>query len=107
MASFEGKVIAVTGGASEIGFAVAELLARQGGTISLADVVEEKLTRACNQLKALRAQATAHCVDVQDPRQIEAWMKAINAAFRRLDGAANMAGVTGRNDCSRGVIDQD
>jgi NAD(P)-dependent dehydrogenase (short-subunit alcohol dehydrogenase family) len=107
MASLEGKVIAVTGGAYGIGFAVAELLAKRGATIALADVVEDKLTQACDHVKALGVQATAHRVDVQDSQQVEAWMKATNTAFGRLDGAANMAGVSGGKQRPRGIIDQD
>lgn len=36
--SFDGKVIAISGGASGIGLATVQLLAARGATLSLADV---------------------------------------------------------------------
>ncbi|KAK3696359.1 hypothetical protein LTR37_018024 [Vermiconidia calcicola] len=71
----DGKVIAVTGAASGIGFALAKLLATRGAKVSMsADVF------------------TATC-DVRNVSQIRDWLKQTVVTFGRLDGAANIAGV--------------
>lgn len=46
----EGKVIAITGAASGIGLALAEILALRGAKISLADAHQTNLYRAAQEL---------------------------------------------------------
>lgn len=109
MASLEGRVIAVTGGASGIGFATAHLLAARGAAISIADVQEDKLTAATESIQKATpdAKVLAKRVDVASSQEVEAWFDEIVSQFGKVDGAVNLAGVTGKNSGSTFTADVD
>ncbi|CAG1999615.1 unnamed protein product [Fusarium graminearum] len=91
MTSFDGKVIAVTGAASGMGLATAQLLASRGAIISLADINEEVLKSVLDSLPV-----NGHIyqvVDVSKSESVNAWIKQIIDKFGKLDGAVNMAGI--------------
>ncbi|KAJ6441623.1 3-oxoacyl-[acyl-carrier-protein] reductase FabG [Purpureocillium lavendulum] len=92
MASFDGKVIAITGAASGMGLATVELLASRGAVISLADINEEAVKKACNSLPD-SAKHTYTVVDVRKAESVNQWIKTTKEKFGRLDGAVNMAGI--------------
>ncbi|KAK7229554.1 hypothetical protein V2G26_001724 [Clonostachys chloroleuca] len=92
MSSFEGKVIAITGAASGMGLATAQLLASRGALISLADLNEGGLKEA----QATLASSDKHLsvsVDVRDSHSVNSWIEQTVEKFGKLDGAVNMAGV--------------
>ncbi|CAK7231210.1 hypothetical protein SCUCBS95973_007834 [Sporothrix curviconia] len=96
MSSFDGKVIAVSGAASGIGFATAQLLARRGARLSLADINEDALKTAAASLESIaggRGSVSYTVTDVGDAASVNAWTAAAVARFGRLDGAVNMAGI--------------
>ncbi|EYB22945.1 hypothetical protein FG05_11263 [Fusarium graminearum] len=91
MTSFDGKVIAVTGAASGMGLATAQLLASRGAIISLADINEEVLKSVLDSLPG-----NGHIyqvVDVSKSESVNAWIKQTIDKFGKLDGAVNMAGI--------------
>ncbi|KAK3066847.1 hypothetical protein LTR53_016630 [Teratosphaeriaceae sp. CCFEE 6253] len=98
--AMEGKVIAITGGASGIGLALAKLLAQRGAKLSIADVAQQNLDKAGETLQGLVAGPedllTMKC-DVRQYSQVQDWLKATVDKFGRLDGAANLAGVFGKS----------
>lgn len=47
----EGKVIAITGGASGIGFALAKILAIRGAKVSISDAHQVNLYKAAHELE--------------------------------------------------------
>jgi NAD(P)-dependent dehydrogenase (short-subunit alcohol dehydrogenase family) len=98
MSSFDGKVVAITGGASGIGLALAHLLASRGAKLSIADVSEQNLDKAAQNLKQSRSdvEVLTRKVDVRDLASMHDWMKATVEKFGRVDGAANLAGVWGK-----------
>ena len=85
------KVTLITGGASGIGKATAELFAREGAKIVICDVNEEAG-------KALVAQlgndATFYKVNVADRQAVQAWVDDVVARYGRVDVLVNNAGVT-------------
>lgn len=106
MASFEGKVvchlpspmppiltlqIAITGAASGMGLATAQLLASRGAIISLADINEEALKAAISSLPGDKH--TYHVVDVSKSDSVNSWIQETHDTFGKLDGAVNMAGI--------------
>ncbi|OCL11423.1 NAD(P)-binding protein, partial [Glonium stellatum] len=91
--NLENKVIAITGGASEIGYATAELLASQGAKVAIMDVKRNQLMEAVEKLKKLGGQVMATVVDVRDRKQVDDWIEKIVETFGKLDGGANLAGV--------------
>lgn len=111
MASFKGKVIAITGGASGIGQATAQLLATRGATVSIADVQQEALTTTADSIKKATpdAKVLTKIVDVTSSQQVDAWIQETVSQFGKIDGAANLAGITGKsaNSTLVGDVEED
>ncbi|KAI1617386.1 oxidoreductase [Exophiala viscosa] len=93
MASLEGKVICITGGASGIGFELAKSAARRGARLSLCDNQKEQLANAVANLKSTGADVLGTVVDVTSDMQVDSWIASTVEHFGKLDGAANFAGV--------------
>ncbi|KAJ5234748.1 uncharacterized protein N7469_003916 [Penicillium citrinum] len=92
MASFQGKVIAITGAGSGMGLATAKLLVSRGAIVSLADINESSLKSAIQSL----AGSDKHMytvVDVRQSKSVDAWIQNTVQELGKLDGAVNMAGV--------------
>jgi NAD(P)-dependent dehydrogenase (short-subunit alcohol dehydrogenase family) len=95
MASFTGKVIAITGGASGIGLSTAKLLAARGAAVSIADVQQKALDEAKAAILAETkdAKVLVFALDVQKNDTVVAWIAKTVETFGGLDGIANIAGV--------------
>ncbi|OHV39308.1 MULTISPECIES: SDR family NAD(P)-dependent oxidoreductase [Pseudofrankia] len=99
-----GQVAVVTGGASGIGYALAEAFATRGLSVVLADVRPEPLDRAAATLADTHAKALAAAgagvatvvTDVRDPDAVEALAAATLERFGRVDVVCNNAGVVGK-----------
>lgn len=105
--SFDGKVIAITGGASGIGLATAKVVSERGGIVCIADRDPEALKLAEEHFSA-HAKDKAYQVtnvDVSSKESVEGWISGIVKQFGRLDGAANIAGVIGRNHSKGSIAD--
>ena len=72
MRKFSGKTAVVTGGASGIGLAIARRLAREGMRLVLADVEEQALQVAADELKSAGADAIGVPTDVTRFESVEA-----------------------------------
>ncbi|KAG7110460.1 Short-chain dehydrogenase/reductase ABA4 like protein [Verticillium longisporum] len=107
--SLAGKVYAVTGGASGIGLATAKQISARGGTVCIADVDANALAHA-EAFFAAQTPAASFAitkVDVSKRDQVEAWIGGVVARFGRLDGAANIAGVIGKDHGVKPVAELD
>ena len=89
----KGQVAVVTGGASGIGFAMAQRFAREGLAVVLADVERAALDRAVGELRASGAEAHGHVTDVRDPEAMEALAHEVWKRNGRTDVLCNNAGV--------------
>ncbi|KAF2104585.1 NAD(P)-binding protein [Rhizodiscina lignyota] len=107
MSSFQDKVIVITGGASGMGLATAKLLASKGAKISIADVQEGPLKSAVEDIEKAGGKAIGTVVDVRNRKQVEAWIEKTVSSFGKLDGAANLAGVIGKQNNMAGLEDID
>lgn len=94
---FTGKVIAITGGASGIGLSCAKLLSSLGAKVSLGDVSEEGLDLAAKEIRLSGGEVLTKAIDVRKRETVDAWIQETVDHFGKLDGAANMAGVIGKN----------
>jgi 2-dehydro-3-deoxy-L-rhamnonate dehydrogenase (NAD+) len=90
---FEGRHAVVTGGATGLGFAIAQRLVASGGSVTLWDRDGKAARQAAEQLS--RAQAVS--VDVADHASVQAAVKATLAHSPRIDALVNSAGITGPN----------
>ena len=93
MRDFEGKVAVVTGGASGIGFGMAERFAAAGMSVVLADIDEDALPEAESRLAERGASALGVPVDVADPAQVEELARRVFAEFGAVHVLCNNAGV--------------
>jgi NAD(P)-dependent dehydrogenase (short-subunit alcohol dehydrogenase family) len=93
----EGRVVAITGGASGMGLATAKLLASRGARISIADVRQQSELDNAAAIIGASASHDDHVLmttcDVRDVAQVGEWLKATVSKFGRLDHVANIAGV--------------
>lgn len=106
----QGKVIAITGGASGIGLATAKMLAERGAIVCIADVNLKGLEAARlffhGQYQGkCEEQFAFNKVDVSKRDEVDGWISGIVALFGRLDGAANVAGVIGKNHAAGTLAD--
>ncbi|OQU99360.1 hypothetical protein CLAIMM_04999 [Cladophialophora immunda] len=90
----EGKVIALTGGASGIGLAAAKILVSRGAKLSLADWNEAALKDIAQEFKTSEVLLTK--MDVRSSEDVNRWITKTVQHFGQLDGAANCAGVFGK-----------
>ena len=93
MGRVEGKVALVTGAASGLGEASAQLLAREGAAVILADVNEAALRRVQRGIRSAGGTSIAMVLDVTDEQQWIATMARIRKRFRALHVAVNCAGT--------------
>ncbi|KAK3686731.1 hypothetical protein LTR37_019523 [Vermiconidia calcicola] len=104
MASMEGKVVAITGGASGIGLAIAKVLTSRGAKVSIADMSEPNLDKAKETIKG---EVMTCKVDVRNLSEVQDWLKQTVDKFGKLDGAANFAGTIGKNFGKFAVDEED
>lgn len=93
MSGIAGRSIIVTGGASGIGEAAVRLLVENGALVTIADLTPDRGEALAQELNEQGHQAQFVKTDVTDEKQVEAVVEAAEAAYGRLDGAFNNAGV--------------
>jgi len=91
--SFENQVALVTGAASGMGLATAKAFAAAGAVVVLADVNEDAVRIAAEELVAAGHKAIGIRCDVANMAEVEAMVAETVATFGRLDAAFNNAGV--------------
>lgn len=91
---FKGRHAVVTGGATGLGYAIAQRLIASGGSVSLWDRDEAAAQKAAIEL-GNGTQAVA--VDVSQQPSVAAAVQATLARAGRIDALVNSAGITGPN----------
>src|SRR5437764_4161628 len=90
---FENKVALVTGAGSGMGLATAKAFAKAGASVVLADIQEEAVRAAAEELITGGRKALAIRCDVTDDAQVASMIERTVSTFGRLDAAFNNAGV--------------
>lgn len=94
---FQDKVAIVTGGAQGIGYATAELFAKEGGAVVIVDIDGELAKRSAQGLAADGSPTLGLAANVTKFEDCEAAIKAVMEKFGRIDVLVNNAGVAKDN----------
>jgi NAD(P)-dependent dehydrogenase (short-subunit alcohol dehydrogenase family) len=98
---FRGQVALVTGASSGMGLATARAFAEAGAAVVLADINDEALRTATDELTSAGRQAIGVTCDVSDEAQVAAMVERADASFGRLDMAFNRPS---REACLRSAL---
>lgn len=101
----DGKVTIITGGGSGMGRTAAELFAREGARVVVADFSEASGEAAAAAVRAAGGQATFVKADVSNEADARGMVQHAVATYGRVDALYNNAGVMPEADHS--VIDTD
>jgi NAD(P)-dependent dehydrogenase (short-subunit alcohol dehydrogenase family) len=97
LTNFAGAVAVITGGASGIGLAAARTLHGRGAHVVLADINQQGLQRAEQQIRQHNTEGTGKILgvptDVTDEQQVQDLMRQTVDAFGRIDLVMTSAGI--------------
>ncbi|GAB2573992.1 3-hydroxybutyrate dehydrogenase [Dyella jejuensis] len=93
MASLAGKVALITGAASGLGKAIAELYAKHGAAVAIADINQQAADAAAGEIQAAGGKAIGIAMDVTNEEAVNAGTDKTVATFGSLDVLISNAGV--------------
>ena len=88
---FDGQVALITGGATGIGFGIAELLGSLGAHVVIASRKLEHLDAAAATLRERGSRVSVTTVDVRDPERVKAMVEQVQRDAGRIDLLVNNA----------------
>lgn len=91
MGQLEGKVVLVSGGASDIGRVTARLLAADGAAVAVGDVNEGEAAAVARDIEAGGGRALGVRCDVRDEASVAAFVHGAVEAFGGVDGVDHNA----------------
>jgi 3-oxoacyl-[acyl-carrier protein] reductase len=94
MKKFEHKIVAVTGSALGIGFAIAETFAKEGAVAIILDINSNDVDLAVKRITEQGLAAFGYPLDVTKPEKVEHTYKLIIEQHQRIDVLVNNAGIT-------------
>jgi NAD(P)-dependent dehydrogenase (short-subunit alcohol dehydrogenase family) len=91
--TFQDAVVVITGGASGIGRALGEELARRGAQVVLADLQSELASEVAEKIQSAGGKASAVSLDVTDYEAVKTVIEHVATSAGRLDYLFNNAGI--------------
>lgn len=95
MGRVEKKVVVITGGALGIGRETSLLLAKEGASIAIADLLEEEGRALVKEINGSGGVAKFWRLDVSDEKEVEKVYGEVAKEFGKLDATVNNAGIAG------------
>ena len=89
----ESKIALITGGATGIGRATAELYSTEGATVIIVDYNESDGRRAVEEIEKGGGNAAFYQVDVRSEEEVSAVLKDVDSKYGRLDVVVCSAGI--------------
>ena len=93
MATLDGKVALITGAASGIGKAIAELYAQHGASVAIADINQQAADAVADAINAAGGKAIGIAMDVTSEEAVNTGTDQVVMAFGHLDVLISNAGV--------------
>jgi 3-oxoacyl-[acyl-carrier protein] reductase len=92
--SVAGLTVLITGAASGMGRATAEVFAAEGAHVAVTDIAAESVREVADDLTHRGYSAEAWALDIADPEAIKTVVAAVAARFGGLDALVNNAGIS-------------
>lgn len=87
-----GKIAAITGAGTGIGAAIAQLFARHGAHVELAEIDPDLAASSAAAITDAGGSVRAHVLDVRDEAQVATWRDDVLATHGRVDVLVNNVG---------------
>jgi NAD(P)-dependent dehydrogenase (short-subunit alcohol dehydrogenase family) len=97
MARVEGKVAVVTGGALGLGKATCQVLAKEGATVAVTDILPEEGQQLTKEMESSGGDARFWALDTSSEDQVKQVFSEIRHTFGKIDVLVNNAGIAGAN----------
>ena len=91
--SIKGRVALITGSASGMGKATAQVFAAEGARVIVADINEDEAKNVCKQIESDGGEALAISLDVTNEEQIKKCVSKSIKSFGQIDYLINNAGI--------------
>lgn len=91
--ALEGKVALITGAGSGIGRATANLFAKNGASVTVVDVVPDRVSQVVAEIKSSGGSAAGMVVDLSTKAGVERMVEDALNSFGKLDILHNNAGI--------------
>ena len=106
MAELENKIAIITGAATGIGRATAQLFAQEGATVIVCDIDAKGGQQTVQTITAGRGTAEFIAVNVADESDIKSLVETVTEKYGRIDVVFNNAGVTRRTNAIDTTADE-
>lgn len=93
--TFDNQVIVITGAASGLGKAAAQLIAARGATVICLDLNPAGLSDCCSNIQSISGVCDSYQLDVSDQSAVFKVIADIQSKHKRIDALINCAGYPG------------
>ena len=93
--TFDNQVIVITGAASGLGKAAAQLITSRGATVICLDLNQAGLDQSCSAIKSAGGICESQILDVSDQTAVFKVIADIQSKHKRIDALINCAGYPG------------